>query len=105
MCASRDPAAVPVIVAAVGNDSTKRAGYPAIVPGAIVAMSLEEVPAGTGTFVPAQYNSAPPPAAVTRQAFGGSAGDPLGTVMRGAASTPLYGSSFAAAAVTAAYLP
>lgn len=105
-CRTQKPDSVPLIVAAAGNDNTKRSGYPALVPGAIVAMALEQDPATIGGFKRAGYNSTPPQPANEEEAFGGSDTDPIGMVAAGMSpSEPLYGTSFAAAAITAAYLP
>jgi hypothetical protein len=104
-CRNQNPR-MPLIVAAAGNDRTKKSGYPALVPGAIVAMALEQDPATVGGFKRASYNSTPPQPAKEEEAFGGSETDPIGTVLvNNGPSEPLYGTSFAAAAITAAYLP
>jgi hypothetical protein len=106
ICHNQRPGTVPPIVAAAGNQSLQRSGYPALVPGAIVAMALEEDPAAPGTYKRAAYNCKPPQPANEQEAFGGSRSDPIGTISVGARSgTPFYGTSFAAAAITAAYLP
>jgi subtilisin family serine protease len=105
-CQARSPNAVPLIVAAAGNVPAKRSGYPAVVAGAIVAMALEEDPAVVGGFKRASYNSMPPQPANEQEAFGGSKTDPVGTLTTSTGATePLYGTSFAAAAITAAHLP
>jgi hypothetical protein len=105
-CIAHRPGTLPLLVAAAGNDSTKNAGYPAVVPGAIVALALEEDPPASGTFMQARYNSTPPQGAAQHEAFGGSSADPIGSLAtQHGAQTSLYGTSFATAAVTAAHLP
>jgi hypothetical protein len=104
-CRAHKAGWLPLLVAAAGNDSRRPSGYPAVVPSALVALALEEDPPASGTFVPATYNSSPPHMAQQLEAFGGSSGDPIGNVTSGSTSTPLYGTSFAAAVVTASYLP
>lgn len=94
----------PMIVAAAGNQNGKRSGYPAVLPGAVVAMALEGD--AIDGYTPAAYNSAPPLNANTQEAFGGSPTDPVGTVTpTGGSPGPLYGTSFAAAGITGALVP
>ena len=92
---------VPMIVAAAGNDGPKKSsGYPANLRGAVVAQAID------ANNVPENYNSTLPPNSIVRSAFGGSDRDQLGyTQPPNQAAQPLWGTSFAAAAVTGAYLP
>jgi Subtilase family len=88
--------AVPMVVAAAGNDGPQtNSQYLAQMAGVIVAEAEDE----NGNY--ATYNSAPPPNAVTRRAYGGTSALPVGDI---ANSEPLYGTSIAAAAITGAYL-
>ncbi|MFE5489033.1 S8 family serine peptidase [Streptomyces virginiae] len=89
--------APPVLVAAAGNWGPAHAsGYPACLPDAVVALATDD------TGARASYNCTPPPGAIEEEAYGGSDAQPLGTLPDG---TRLFGTSFAAAAVSGAYLP
>ncbi|WP_406393690.1 S8/S53 family peptidase [Streptomyces sp. NBC_00882] len=92
---------LPVLVAAAGNGgSTTLSGYPARVPEAVVALALDD------TGGRAAYNSTPPPGAATEEAYGGSDTSPLGSLVHSTgSSTSLWGTSFAAAVISGAYLP
>lgn len=97
--------ALPVIVAAAGNEHAKNCGYPAVVPDAVVAVALDEDTSSRGTYVRASYNSILPIPVKDEEAYGGSSANPIGSVTASGATTDLWGTSFAAAAITAAYLP
>ncbi|MFG3053617.1 S8/S53 family peptidase [Kitasatospora sp. NPDC048239] len=94
----------PMLVAAAGNDYGAASGYPANVAGSVVAL------ANTSSG-PATYNSTPPMSAITCWAYGGSDTHPLGDLTGRSPSGPtgeaakLWGTSFAAAVVSGAYLP
>jgi hypothetical protein len=106
LCHTHSPNPVPLIVAAAGNASPKNCGYPARLPGAIVAIALEVNSAMAGSYRRASYNSIPPNHANEQEAYGGTETDPIGVVAdENGSELPLYGTSFAAAAITAAYLP
>ncbi|WP_326658867.1 S8/S53 family peptidase [Streptomyces canus] len=92
---------LPMLVAAAGNDgSGTLSGYPARVPEAVVALALDN------TGGRAAYNSTPPPGAVTAEAYGGSDTSPLGSLTHSTGSSiSLWGTSFAAAVISGAYLP
>ncbi|MFD4657079.1 S8 family serine peptidase [Kitasatospora sp. NPDC058444] len=94
--AARRRGPLPVLVAAAGNEQHATSGYPARVPDAIVALASDD----SGN--PATYNSDPPAGARTEIAYGASESHPLGRLPDG---TPLYGTSFATAVVSGAYLP
>jgi hypothetical protein len=92
---------VPHIVAAAGNtpDATVL-GYPAVLPTATVATALDFNGHDPGYNVPVVGTG------VTAQsAFGGTETDPFGTLTDSAGgSEPIYGTSYAAAVVTASML-
>ncbi|WP_181810980.1 S8/S53 family peptidase [Streptomyces ipomoeae] len=93
-----EKSSLPVLVAAAGNfGRTAMCGYPARLPQAVVALAQDH------TGQRAEYNSTPPDWAFTQEAYGGSKARPLGHFNHPAAS--LWGTSFAAAAVSGAYLP
>ncbi|MEV5107968.1 S8/S53 family peptidase [Streptomyces massasporeus] len=85
---------LPVLVAAAGNFGSKGAlcGYPARLPQAVVALAQDH----TGQRAP--YNCTPLNGAITEEAYGGSETRPLG-------HPSLWGTSFAAGAISGAYLP
>ncbi|MFG3381440.1 S8/S53 family peptidase [Streptomyces sp. NPDC047999] len=84
---------LPVLVAAAGNDgSGTLCGYPARLPQAVVALARDH------TGARAEYNCTPLEGAVTEEAYGGSQAHTLG-------HSNLWGTSFAAGAVSGAYLP
>jgi hypothetical protein len=91
---------MPVIVCAAGNDGPSAAmGFPATIPGVIVAVGLDWAEA------PAEYNCRRPAgvAVTTVGAYGGVKTDPLGTLSRlGRESEVLYGSSYATALIVGA---
>ncbi|MFF3400358.1 S8/S53 family peptidase [Streptomyces sp. NPDC002659] len=90
---------LPVLVAAAGNfGSGTLCGYPARLPQAVVALARDH------TGERATYNSTPLEGAVTEEAYGGSKTRPLGHLPH-PATTSLWGTSFAAGAVSGAYLP
>jgi hypothetical protein len=84
------------LVTAAGNNPYPF-GYPAAVPGAIVVQALD-----WNQHV-ASYNTAVPSGLITAQASGGedAPGQYLGTVTVGGSAQPLFGTSFAAAMVSA----
>jgi hypothetical protein len=84
------------LVAAAGNNP-QRFGYPAAIPDAIVVQAWD----WSGQL--ARYNTAVPSGQVTAQASGGedAPGQSLGTVNIGGSSQSLFGTSFAAAMVSA----
>ncbi|MFD0276223.1 S8 family serine peptidase [Kitasatospora sp. NPDC127111] len=89
----------PVVVCAAGNDGPQqKMDYPAIVPGVVVATALDWL----GRV--ASYNCAPPSGVdvCAVSAPGGVPGDPLGTLTRARRTEELWGSSFAAALISAA---
>ncbi|MEH0661013.1 S8/S53 family peptidase [Streptomyces stelliscabiei] len=84
---------LPVLVAAAGNDGgSTLCGYPACLPQAVVAIARDH------TGARAEYNCKPPWWSVTKEAYGGSESRPLG-------HPSLWGTSFAAGAISGAYLP
>lgn len=91
---------MPVVVCAAGNDGPGAAmGFPATIPGVIVAVGLDwaEAPAGYNCRRPAGMTI------TTVGAFGGVKADPLGTLSRlGRESEVLYGSSYATALIVGA---
>ncbi|MGQ4386581.1 S8 family peptidase [Streptomyces sp. SAS_270] len=96
---------VPVLVAAAGNVKNEPSGYPARLHGAVVALALDKNAQQAG------YNSTPPPGSFSVTAYGGGASDPLGDLSRlqikngpTGADAKIWGTSFAAAAVSGAYL-
>nr|BFD95442.1 hypothetical protein KitaXyl93_68020 [Kitasatospora sp. Xyl93] len=102
-CHANGVSPVPVLVAAAGNTRGKASGYPARVSEAVVVLAKDE------QGRPARYNSTPPEQAITEWAYGGSTTDSLGdlnslTGLTGAGAQ-LWGTSFAAAVVSGAYLP
>lgn len=100
LCASK-PGPKPVVVAAAGNDPRKAIAYPALLSNAVVAFATDHNGLST------TYNSTVPMATPVAKAdaFGGTAGTPVGAfVQPGQPDVPFYGTSFAAAFVTAAYL-
>jgi hypothetical protein len=104
ICQAKSKGPLPLIVAAAGNGNPNRSGYPAVLPSAVVAVALETDAAGQ--LARANYNSTTPANAIEQKAFGGAQDDPVATVTSpGGPVTNLYGTSFATAAVAAAYLP
>jgi hypothetical protein len=91
-----------LLVAAAGNDPNVEAQYPALLPDAIVATASD------WSGVSASYNSTTIAAARSGtivQAYGGLPTDPFGTwTDRAGAQHAMWGTSFAAAVVTASYL-
>ncbi|MDX3535481.1 S8/S53 family peptidase [Streptomyces sp. MB09-01] len=92
---------LPVLVAAAGNSGMwTPCGYPARLPQAVVALAQDH------TGGRAAYNCSPLEEALTEEAYGGSKSHPLGRLpLSPPADTGLWGTSFAAAAVSGAYLP
>lgn len=93
---------LPILVAAAGNTpDTEEAQYPALLPGAIVAIALD----WHGQL--ADYNAEIPEIGIeTQEAFGGTKNKPFGYIkVDGKPDEPIFGTSFAAAIVTAAHLP
>ncbi|MER6162038.1 S8 family serine peptidase [Streptomyces sp. NPDC001868] len=97
---------VPVLVAAAGNEKGVPSGYPARLHGAVVALALDK------NSQHATYNSTPPPNSLTAAAYGGTKSDPLGDYTRlriknrrTGSGAKIWGTSFAAAAISGAYLP
>ncbi|MCW2675663.1 MAG: hypothetical protein JWR70_703 [Modestobacter sp.] len=91
-------AKLPVLVAAAGNTTTGQGfGYPAQLPGSVIVQALDM------SGQPASYNVQVLPPYQAVFATGGDAADPLGVLTRPDGSQEdLYGTSFAAAVVTAA---
>jgi len=100
MCRAHSGHRLPVLVAAAGNDPNAPSRYPAILPGAVVAVALD----ASGNR--ASFNTPPRGGATVQEAFGGTQTDPLGDITRpGEPQEDLWGTSFAAGIVTGAYLP
>ncbi|MFE5406403.1 S8 family serine peptidase [Streptomyces sp. NPDC056580] len=104
-CGRETRGTLPVLVAAAGNNKDKPSGYPARLHGAIVALALD------GNSQHAEYNSTPPPGSISAMAYGGEESDPLGDLTHlqipngpTGAEAKIWGTSFAAAAVSGAYL-
>lgn len=101
-CRQRGKGADTVLVAAAGNDPTMEAQYPALLPGAVVATATD------WTGAAALYNSTTRAAGISGsvvQAYGGVANDPFGTWSDPSGATrEMWGTSFAAAVVTASHL-
>jgi hypothetical protein len=91
---------LPTLVAAAGNTITGQSfGYPAQLPGAVVVQAWDW--AGQ----PAGYNVTVPSTANTIYASGGEAGRPFGRItLPGGTTQDIFGTSFAAAVVTAGLL-
>lgn len=100
MSRRRGPDPEPVLVAAAGNRTSGQSlGYPALLPNALVATALD------WNGQPADYSlSTSGTQVIEVPAFGGTAIDPFGTVIASGDEKPLYGTSFAAAVVTASQL-
>jgi hypothetical protein len=88
------------VVAAAGNGSDgQRIGYPALLPDVDVAVALD------WTGAPADYNvDVSDFRGRVMTAFGGTESEPFGTITGPAGTGPIYGTSFAAAVVTASHL-
>jgi hypothetical protein len=90
---------VPIVVCAAGNDGPRgKMGYPATIPGVVVAMALD------WSGQTASYNCTPPAGTQVHAvgAIGGVENDPLGNMtQQGESVKLLYGSSFATALVAA----
>lgn len=99
-CRANAGHSMPALIAAAGNGFGAKSGYPARLDGAVVALALD----AQGN--PAGYNSTPPQGATTMTAYGAGPAQPLGNLgpLTGNA-TDLWGTSFAAAAITGAHLP
>lgn len=88
---------LPIIIAAGGNGGPRsHSQYLAQMPNVVVAMALDE----HGQL--ASYNSQPPPHSTPEHVFGGTVESPVGTIGQ---AEKLWGTSVAAAALTAAHLP
>lgn len=98
--ATEDVRRVPLVIAAAGNDPQHPAGYPAVLPSAVVVRAI------TGDGELADYNSLVlDPLASVVDALGGTEDEPLGVaVTTTGPPRPLWGTSFATAFVTAAVI-
>lgn len=92
--------ALPLVVAAVGNDGPKHSQYLARLPGVVVGVATDSQGSD------AAYNSIPPSPANTMRAYGGTQQTPVGTITATASQVEdLWGSSIAAAAIAGHLLP
>jgi subtilisin family serine protease len=103
LCRANSKGALPLLVAAAGNNSGDLLGYPAKLPGAIVVTAVD------AQGYPANYNPAVPSTAMQKSAYGGNSSDLFGTVSYPhdpqRSSESLWGTSMSAGIVTGAYLP
>lgn len=99
-CRANAGRSMPMLIAAAGNDPSKNSDYPATLDGAIVALADD----AQGSL--AQYNSKAPQGAIIMRAYGASDTQPLGNLQSlTGINSKLWGTSFAAAAITGAHVP
>jgi Subtilase family len=100
-CRRHNSGTLPIVVAAAGNYQDMEIAYPALMRDAIVAFALDR--AGRRSL----YNSYVRPALAVREveAFGGAADDCFGLIRRNGGDERIFGTSFAAAVVSAGIVP